>query len=179
MTMIKPTTGWFEIVEIPMYDLNEVTCGNDEYRDKSSTRVSHFFNNTWLSRYPCPQKVVVDNGSEFKQDFTPLLKDFDIKPVLKKIKNPQSNDPVERVHQVILNMLVTKNLANKLSDYIYPWEETLKSIAWAIRASYRRNIQATPGQAVFGIDIIFNLASLVDWQVIDTANQWQLYIGNF
>ena len=55
-----------------------------------------------------------DNLSEFKRDFTPLLKYFDIKPVLTKIKNPQANAPVEWVHQVILNMLVTKDLGNKL-----------------------------------------------------------------
>ena len=40
MTMIEPTTGWFEIAEIPTFDLKEVTIGNDEYIDKSSARVS-------------------------------------------------------------------------------------------------------------------------------------------
>ena len=48
MTMIKPTTGWFEIVEIPTYELNEVTGGNDEYIDKSSSRLNQLFNNTWI-----------------------------------------------------------------------------------------------------------------------------------
>ena len=76
-----------------------------------------------------------DNGSEFILDFTPLLKDFDIKPVLTSVKNPQANDPVELVHQLILNMLVTKYLDNKFFDYIDPCGETLASIAWEIRAS--------------------------------------------
>ena len=40
MSMIDPTTGWFEIVEIPTYDLNEVIGGNGEYTDKSSSSVS-------------------------------------------------------------------------------------------------------------------------------------------
>ena len=61
-----------------------------------------------------------DNGYEFKQYFTPLLKDFDIKPVLMKVKNTQANSPVKRVHQVILNMLVTKDLDNKVFDHIDP-----------------------------------------------------------
>ena len=90
-----------------------------------------------------------DNVSDFKQDFTTLLKDFDIKPVLMTIKSPQANAPVERFHQVILNMLVTNNLAIKVYDYIYPWGETLSSIEWEIRKYYQRNIQATPRQAVF------------------------------
>ena len=70
-----------------------------------------------------------DNGSEFKQDFNPLIKDFSIKLVLNSVNNPQANTPVERVHQVILNMLVTRDLDNKLFDYIDPWGETLVYIA--------------------------------------------------
>ena len=34
MTMIEPTTGWFKIVEIPTYYIDEVTGGNDDYIDK-------------------------------------------------------------------------------------------------------------------------------------------------
>ena len=55
-----------------------------------------------------------DNGSEFKREFTPLLKEFDIKPVLTSVKNPQANTPVDQVYQVILNMFVTKDLDNKV-----------------------------------------------------------------
>ena len=57
-----------------------------------------------------------DNGSGFKQDFNPLLKEFDIKPVLTLVKNPQDNAPVEQVHQLILNMLVTKDIDKKSSN---------------------------------------------------------------
>ena len=57
-----------------------MTIGNDEYIDKSSARDSQLFNKTWLYIYPRPRKVVFDNGSEFKQDFTTLLKDLYIKP---------------------------------------------------------------------------------------------------
>ena len=85
--MIGPATGCFEILEIPMFDLKEVTIGNDEYIDKSSSRVTHMFNNAWICRYSRPRKVVFDTISQFKQYFTPLLKDFDIKPVLTSVKN--------------------------------------------------------------------------------------------
>ena len=77
--------------------------------------VSQLFKNTWICRYPHPRKVVFYNGSKFKQYFTPLLKDFNIKPVLTLVKNPQSNAPIEQVRQVILNMLVTKDLDKKIS----------------------------------------------------------------
>ena len=32
--MIEPSTGWFKIVNIPTFDPEEVTLGNDEYIDK-------------------------------------------------------------------------------------------------------------------------------------------------
>ena len=67
MTFIDPSTGWFEITEVPSID-------------KSSARISRLFNQTWLNRYPRPQKVRFDNGSEFKKYFIPLLKDFGVTP---------------------------------------------------------------------------------------------------
>ena len=60
------------------YDLNDVLGVNDECIGKSSVRVIQFFNITFLSRYPLTLKGVFDNGSEFKRDFNPLLKGFDI-----------------------------------------------------------------------------------------------------
>ena len=63
---------------------------------------------------------MLDNGSEFKQDFTTFLKDFDSKQVLTLVKNPQPNSLVERVHKLILNMLVAKDPDNKVFNYIYP-----------------------------------------------------------
>ena len=70
-----------------------------------------------------------DNISEFKGDFTPLLKDFDIISVLTIIKNPQANTPVKWLHKVILNMLVTKDIDIRVFDHIDPWGENLAYIA--------------------------------------------------
>ena len=54
MTLIDPATGWFEIVEIP---------------DKKSQTLATLLVRVWLSRYPLPQKLIVDNGTEFKREF--------------------------------------------------------------------------------------------------------------
>ena len=78
---------------------------------------------------------------------------------------------MERVHQVKLNMLDMKDIDNNIFDHIYPWRETLVSIAWAIQASYHRTIMDTPGQAVFGRDTIFNILSVADWRVLTKAKQ--------
>ena len=83
------------------------------------------------------------------------------------------------MHQVILNIVATKDIDNKVFDYIDPLGETLTYISWAIRASYHHTIMITPGQAVFGKDMIFNLASVVDWRVItaEISNKWTLIMS--
>ena len=107
-----------------------------------------------------------------------MLKDFNIKPILTFVKNLKANAPVQRVHQVILNMLITKDLNNKVFEYIDPWGYTPAYIAWAIIASYHCNIMATPVQDVFGRDMLFNLASVIDWQVATSAKQIQVDTDN-
>ena len=109
MTMIDPTMDWSEIINVLMFDLDEIMSSNGEYIENSYSRVSHIFNNTWICRYPSQQNAVFDNGSEFKRDFIPLLKYLDIKPVLTTIKNPQYNALAEPVRQLIFNMIATKN----------------------------------------------------------------------
>ena len=74
------------------------------------TRISRLFNQIWLHRYPRPQKVRFDNGSEFKKDFIPLLMDLGVKPEHTTFKYLQSNAIVERVHQVVGDMILTHNL---------------------------------------------------------------------
>ena len=46
--MIDPETVWSKIVEKLMYDLDDVTGSNDDYIDKSSTRVRQLFNKNGL-----------------------------------------------------------------------------------------------------------------------------------
>ena len=109
MTMVDPATGWFETKEVPYYSIEDVINNKDNYIDKSLARISQLFNQAWLSRYPRPSKVVFDNGSEFKIHFMRLLKDFDIKPRPTTVENPQGNSPVERIHQVVHDMIKTKS----------------------------------------------------------------------
>ena len=121
---------------------------------------------------------MLDNRYAFKQDFTPLLNYFYIKAFLITIKNPQANSPLERVHQVILNMLATKDISNKVFDCIYTWGDTLSSIAWAIRAYYCRTIQATLCQTVFVRYMILNLVAVVYWKFITSGKQKHVIIDN-
>ena len=82
------------------------------------------------------------------------------------------------MHQVIYKLIVTKGFDNKVLGYIYPWGETLAYIGWVIRASYHHTIGSISGQAVFGRDMIFNVALVVDWKVINPNKKYQLDIDN-
>ena len=75
-------------------------------------------------------------------------------------------------------MFATKDLDNKIFDYVDPWSETLAYIGWSIRASYHCTIMATLGQAAFDRDMIFKLTSVIDLRVINTANQLQVDFYN-
>ena len=48
------------------------------------------------------------------------------------VKNPQSNAIIERVHQVLGNMLRTFELERQAFDPDDPWGEFLSAIIWAI-----------------------------------------------
>ena len=156
MTFVDPATGWFEIAEIP---------------DKTSARISKIFNSTWLARYPRPRKVIFDNGNEFKKDFLPLLKYFSIKPTPTTIKNPQANAILERVHQVLGDMLRTKNLQQYDFDALDPWNDILASVAWAIRSTHHSTLKASPAQLVFNRDMLLNVKFIADWEMIRLRKQ--------
>ena len=54
----------------------------------------------------------------------------------------------------------------------------MSSIKGSIRASFHFSIMATPVQAVFGRDMVFNLISVLGWQFVIAAKQRQVEIDN-
>eukprot|EP00957_Ditylum_brightwellii_P096322 7336263-Ditylum_brightwellii.AAC.1 len=91
--MIDPATGWLEIKEITT---------------RSSDVVATIIEQTWLTRYPWPQKVILDRGTEYMKDFIMLIQDeYGIKCKPITTRNSQSNSIVERAHQTIGNLLRT------------------------------------------------------------------------
>jgi cleavage and polyadenylation specificity factor subunit 1 len=54
VTMIDPATGWFEMV-------NTTT--------KDAATIADIVETTWLTRYPIPQEIIYDRGTEFLGEF--------------------------------------------------------------------------------------------------------------
>ncbi|MGH7974544.1 MAG: RNase H-like domain-containing protein, partial [bacterium] len=157
MTMIDPATSWFEVIEIP---------------NKRMQTCAALLDREWLCRYPRPTELIYDNGKEFKnEEFHELTDSYGIHRNGTSVKNPQANGILERVHQVLANMLRTFNLENQVLDDNNTVQSFLSSAAWAIRSTYHTTLDATPGQLVFGRDMIFNLAHVANWERIRQRKQ--------
>ena len=158
VTMIDPATGWFEICQ---------------YDDKRSITVANIVEQEWLCRYPWPTQITFDRGSEFiGHDFKDMVKnDYGIKTKPITTRNPQANAIVERVHQVIANIIRTFELQDNYLDEDDPWKGILAATAFAVRSTYHTTLQKTPGQLVFGRDMIFNLEHKANWEYIRLRKQ--------
>ena len=154
LTMIDPATGWFEIVEIP---------------NRRADYVSNFLEWTWLTRYPWPTQVVFDRGSEFQAELSAMLKnEYGITKKVITTRNPQANSMVERIHQVIHQLIRTLNIKGKtdLDKLDFGWAGVMSATREAVRSTVHTTQRATPTQLVFGHDAILNVAFEADWQYI-------------
>ena len=158
ITMIDPATSWFEIIQSD-------TATSDVVANKVEI--------AWLSRYPWPTKITYDHGSEFiGSEFQQLIKEeYDIEAKPSSKRNPQSNAILERIHQTIGNMIRTFEMQNQEIDESDPWSGILSAVAWAVRSTYHTTLKSTPGQLVFGRDMIWDIAHVADWQYIKQRKQ--------
>ena len=158
VTMIDPATGWFEICQ---------------YDDKRSISVANIVEQEWLMRYPWPSQITFDRGSEFiGHGFKTMIKsDYGIQGKPITVRNPQANAIVERVHQVIANIIRTFELHDNYLDEDDPWKGILAATAFAVRSTYHTTLQKTPGQLVFGRDMIFNVEHTANWEYIRSRKQ--------
>jgi transposase InsO family protein len=165
VTMIDPASGWFEI---------------HQYDDKRAITVANIVEQEWFSRYPWPTQVTFDRGgefigSEFKQM---LINDYGIKRKPITVRNPQANAIVERIHQVIANMIRTFELETNYLDQDDPWKGILSATAFAVRSTYHTTLKKTPGQLVFGRDMIFNIKHVANWEYIRQNKQKMIEKNN-
>ena len=73
---------------------------------KSAAHVGLQLENAWLSRYPRPQDIIFDQGSEFLGlGFQRVLEHHHIHKHPSTVKNPQGNAICERLHQMVTNVL--------------------------------------------------------------------------
>jgi hypothetical protein len=157
LTMINPASSWFEIAELPVVKqlCRQTVNGKelliaDEIFDKTSERIAKLVNKTWLCRYPQCRHFINDNGSEFKLHFEYLCESYGIKRMPTTVKNPRANGILERVYQVLGQMLCTAELDMADSVTSDDVDVFLDNAAWAIRSTYHTVLKASPSAAIFG-----------------------------
>ena len=176
LTMIDAATGWFEIVELPnRMDKRKCSRTNKtievEIIDKTSATVSHLLNKYWFSRYPRPKYLVCDNGSEFELHLKDLCKQYQVKRKPTTSKNPQANAIIERIHGVFNDMLRASSLEDSDTLDSHRIDQFITDAAWAIRSTYHTVLKATPGEAIFGRDMLFDIPFIADWSEIGRRRQ--------
>jgi transposase InsO family protein len=154
--MIDPATGWFEVAAM---------------KDRTSETAMKVMDDVWFSRYPRPEMIGFDNGSEYKNVFQEMIQNYGLKAKPTTAWNPQSNGIVERVHQVLNDGLRTFELENRELDENDPWTPFLSSVAYAIRSTYHTTLGATPAQLVFNRDMILPIQMKFDWELIREQRQ--------
>jgi cleavage and polyadenylation specificity factor subunit 1 len=144
ITIIDQATRWLEV---------------DVQPDKLALTTAESFDRVWLCRYPRPVKVVHDLGPEFTgEEFKEMLLSYGIKPKPITSKNPQANAICERVHLEIMNIV----RCNEGVD----WKKAIHYAAFAVRASYHSVLNASPGQLVFGEDMITRSLHEANWSYL-------------
>ena len=163
LTMIDPATSWFEIKDI---------------KKATAESCMRAFDDVWLSRYPRPQYLGYDNGNEYKALFEEMRRNYGMKKKRSLEYNPQSNGIIERVHQVLGDMLRTFQLEERELNKDDPWSEFLAAIGYAIRCTYHTTLEATPAQLVFGRDMFLPISFEANWAKIQQKRQKEINRNN-
>ena len=158
VTMIDPATDCIEICTVP---------------SARADLVANQAELAWLTRYPLPNKVIMDRGNEFLAEFREMISNDNgimVKPITSR--NTQANAILERLHQMIGNILRTFKVQNMELDDQNPCEGILAFTMFALRATAHTPTQYTPAQFIFG------RRNDVDWEVIRKHKQDLINKGN-
>jgi hypothetical protein len=185
LTMINPASSWFEIEELPIVTRprrqtvngKELHIANKIF-DKTLERIAKLVNKIWLCRYPCCCYLIYNNGSEFKLFFEYLCESYGTKRKPTMVKNPRANGILECMHQVLGQMLGTSEIDMANSVTPNDIDVFLDHAAWAICSNYHRVLIASPGAAIFGCDILFDIPFVADWNKIGEGRQSLTNCGN-
>jgi len=82
------------------------------------------------------------------------------------------------MHGVFGDMMRTSNLNNLEHVDSQTIDEFITNAAWAIRSSYHTVLKATPGAAIFGRDMLFDLPYIANWDEIGKRRQKQVDANN-
>ena len=88
------------------------------------------------------------------------------------------NTVLERIYQVLGNLVRTFNISQTYVDENDPWTDILAATEFSITSTTNRQKYYIPDQLVFGRDMILPIKHEVDWELIFQINQAQIIKAN-
>jgi hypothetical protein len=149
LTIIDTVTNYLEIIRI---------------QNATAQHVGHQFCQTWLSRYPNPEHVVFEQGSEFI-----ILETHGIQDITTTVKNPQANAICERMHQTIGNSLWTlihAHPSRKAEEAANLMDTSLNTAAYSTWTAIHGTMRASLGLIVFQRNMLLNIPIIVDFELL-------------
>ena len=122
--MIDPATGWFQL---------------QEYGDKRAGTIANIVEQNWYARYPWPTEITYDRGYEFIGHEFPnnfVKNEYGTKVRGATVRNPQAKAILERIHQIIGNLVRTFDLEERDMDTDDPWSGILSEAAVAALSTF-------------------------------------------
>ena len=118
----------------------------------------------------------MDGGTEFLAEFQETLDNYGCERKVTAPFNPQGNSVVEQMHQVIGDALRTFELEERDLDEDDPFGPFLAATLWATQSAHHTMLEASPGQLVFGRDMLMGAKFNADWariaqRKIDSTNK--------
>ena len=163
LTMVDPVTNLVEIVRV---------------KSTASEESTRAFEDTWLSRYPVPEKVVADNGPEFTgNEWEFMLMDWGLKKGRISSHTPTANAIIESSHksmgQILRTIFDTKNpTTEEAMDKVV--NSALAATMRAMRCAASTSLDGiSPGSLVFGRDMLLNIPIVTDIVSITENRQLQ------
>ena len=133
LTIIDLLTGWPEVIPI---------------QNKSADTITKAFIRHYLPRHMCPQFILSDNGTEFKnQIFDKVTKDLGIERIFSAPYHPQSNGKLETFHKFLKSTL--KKMCAEDQDN---WDDYVEQVLGTYRGVPNLMTGESPFFLVYGRD---------------------------
>ena len=163
LTIIDPVTNLVEIAQVKSTECDETTRA---------------FVDTWLSRYPLPEKVLTDGGPEFSgNEWEFMLMDWGLKRARISTHTPTANAIIESSHRSmgqILRTIFDREDPKTLDEMDKVVKSALACTMRAMRCASSTSLNGVaPGALVFGRDMLLNIPIVTDIVAISENRQLQ------
>ena len=88
-------------------------------------------------------------------------------------ENPQAKATIEKIHQVLGNLVHSYHLQETYTDYADPWMGILASEAFVVKRTYHRTKGKSLVQLLFGQDMMLPINHIENWRYIRHRKQEQ------